>query len=128
MEKKLDVGAGTGIGVGVAAALINRLVNAAHAALHVVVPAASAFDTAVDFEDQAVLLNCDSGDLDLIAYASCGAVLLPDLRPEILVVTAIDIEIERLFRPRQVVLDCGKFGVETPEEFNALLLGKIGRG
>jgi hypothetical protein len=98
VEEKLDVGAGGCVRV--AAALINRLVDAAHSALHVIVPVAAALNAAVDFEDQTILFDRDFGDLDLVADARGGTVLFANLRPLVPVIGTGDVEIEGLLRAR----------------------------
>jgi hypothetical protein len=125
MKKQLDVGAGTGVGV--AATLINGLIDAAHSALHVVIPMAATADSAIDFENQAVFLDRYFGDLDLVANARSRAVLLANLGPLVPVVVAVDIEVKRFSRTRQVVLDGGEFGVEATQEFDSLLIREVCR-
>jgi hypothetical protein len=53
--------------------------------------------------------------------------LLADLSPLVPVVVAVDIEVERLSRTGQVVLDGGEFGVETTQEFDSFLIREVGR-
>jgi hypothetical protein len=89
---------------------------------------AAASDSAVDFENQAVLLDRHFSDLDLVADAGRRPILFPDLRPLITVVVSVDIEIQGLFRAGKVVLDRGKFGVKAAKKFDPFLLREIGCG
>ena len=64
----------------------------AHSDLDVVVPFASALDAAIDLEQNAVVLESDFRDLDLIAGARRRAQLLADLLPLLGVVFAGGLE------------------------------------
>lgn len=123
MEEQLNVGS-RGC-VGVAAALIDRLVDAPHSALNMIVPVAATANAAVDLEDQAVFQDGHSGELNLISDARGRAILLADPGPKVAVIGAVDVEIERLLGARQEVLDGCKLGIETAKEFDAFLLGQV---
>ncbi len=85
-----------------------------------VIPVAGS-GAAIDFERNAVALNLDACDLDLIAEPRGRPLLIESLVPDTFVVLAVAMDDESLFRARQNDLRRGELGVEASFDFQAFI-------
>ena len=98
---------------------------AAHADLHALVPLAAALEAAVDLQHELVVADIDLGDLHQVAGARRRTALPRDLRPLLLVVAVLGVELQRLLGARQQHLDGGVLGGQAARQLHAVFPGQF---
>jgi hypothetical protein len=86
-----------------------------------VIPVAPAASATVEFQENPLILDLDTRDLDFITEARRGSTFHQGFLPSVLVIAAIALENQRLFGSGQDDFRFGELGIETAFDFHALV-------